>query len=192
MRLLARTGDDEWSFGAPAPSWTLCKGTAWSAGADPAAAVRDNWASGVNTYDLPVIPTAHTEVGALQGLQWGGAGELVGQHLGKKRGDECLGLQVLAVVTLPKYKGLPQHHGQCGIWGTAPVCRCWTSWRGSPAAPVTAHGWLCLWARRAWWVCEWDRWSVQEGCFSATQQKLERKINSLSKVTLTLWGECLV
>lgn len=49
--------------------------------------MRNKCASRVNTYNLPIIPTAHTEVGALQGLQWGGAGELVGQHLGKKRGD---------------------------------------------------------------------------------------------------------
>lgn len=48
--------------------------------------MRNKGSSRANTYDLPVIPTAHSEVGALQGLQWGGAGELVGQHLGKKRG----------------------------------------------------------------------------------------------------------
>lgn len=190
MWLLACSSDDQWSFGVTDPPWGLCKGRVWSAGADPAAAMRNKCASRENTYNLSIIPTAHAEVGALQGLQWGGAGELVGQHLGKKMGDACLGLHVLAVVMLPKCKGLPQHHGQCGIWGTAPVCWHWTSWRGSPAAPVAASGWLCLWARRVWWVCEWDRWSAQAGCFSATRQKMWQRINALSQMTLILWGEC--
>ena len=42
------------------------------------AEMRGEGAGMENTYNLFVIPTANAEVGALQSLQQGGAGELVG------------------------------------------------------------------------------------------------------------------
>lgn len=45
------------------------------------AEVRGRGAGRENTYNLRVISTANGKVGALQGLQWGGARELVGQNL---------------------------------------------------------------------------------------------------------------
>lgn len=78
----------------------------WSARVDPAAGVRNECGSRVNTYDLPVIPTAHAEVGALQGLQGAGAGELMGQHLGNKGEMHMSGLARFGCGNTLKMQGL--------------------------------------------------------------------------------------